>query len=201
MSDGTQVVVVNGTYSDVGAVLSGVPQGTVLGPLLFVIYINDMLDRFTSGALLFADDTKIFRQFCSKEDSHQLQNDLENLEEWTKTWLLRFNPDKCHVLTIGKLENICHTERYQIRNKELEHVFEEKDLGVYIDFDLNFEEHMASKIKKANQFVGLIRRSFSYLDGRSFVKLYTALARPHLEYAQCVWSPNLKRHQDNLERD
>ena len=59
---------------------------------------------------------------------------------------------------------------------------------------------MASKIKKANQIVGLIRRSFSYLDGRSFVKLYTALVRPHLEYAQCVWSPNLKRHQDNLER-
>ena len=55
-------------------------------------------------------------------------------------------------------------------------------------------------IKNANQIVGLIRRSFSYLDGRSFVKLYTALVRPHLEYAQCVWSPNLKRHQDNLER-
>ena len=118
MSDRTQVVVVNGTESHVGAVLSGVPQGTVLGPLLFVIYINDMLDRVTSGALLFADDTKIFRQICSKEDSHQLQNDLENLEEWTKTWLLRFNTDKCHVLTIGKLENICHTERHQIRNKE-----------------------------------------------------------------------------------
>ena len=98
MSDRTQVVVVNGTESDVGAVLSGVPQGTVLGTLLIVIYINDMVDRVTSGALLFADDTKVFRQICSKEDSHQLQNDAENLEEWTKTWLLRFNPEKKNLI-------------------------------------------------------------------------------------------------------
>ena len=71
---------------------------------------------------------------------------------------------------------------------------------MFVDADMNFEEHMASKVKKANQIVGLIRRSFTYLDGKSFVKLYTALVRPHLEYAQCVWSPHLKKHQDMLEK-
>ena len=200
LSNRTQIVSVNGTESDLGLVLSGVPQGTVLGPLLFVVYINDMLDTVSSDALLFADDTKIYRQVCSKEDALELQNDIKRLEEWTKRWLLRFNADKCHVLSIGKLENILHTQRYQIGGKELEHVFEEKDLGVLVDSDLNFEEHMASKIKKANQIVGLIRRSFTYLDAKSFVKLYTALVRPHLEYAQCVWSPRLKKHQNMLER-
>ena len=199
LSGRTQVVSVNGTESDVGSVLSGVPQGTVLGPLLFVIYINDMLDPISSNGLLFADDTKVFRQICSEEDALELQSDIDKLEAWTKIWLLRFNADKCHVLTLGKFENIRHTHRYKIGGKELEHVFEEKDLGVLVDADLSFEEHITTKVRKANQIMGLIRRSFTYLDGKSFVKLYTALVRPHLEYAQSVWSPHLKKFTDLLE--
>ena len=195
----TQVVAVNGAESNVGSVLSGVPQGTVLGPLLFVIYINDMLDSISSEGLLFADDTKVFHQICSKQDSLKLQSDIDKLEAWTKIWLLRFNADKCHVLTMGKFENILHTHRYKIGGKELEHVFEEKDLGVLVDSDLSFEEHITAKVKKANQITGLIRRSFTYLDGKSFVKLYTALVRPHLEYAQSVWSPQSKKLTDLIE--
>ena len=196
----TQVVIVNGTKSDIGAVSSGVPQGSVLGPLLFVIYINDMLDTITSEGLLFADDTKVYRPICSKEDALRLQSDIDAMKAWTDVWLLRFNADKCHVLTLGKLENILHTHRYKIGNKELEHVFEEKDLGVYVDADLSFEEHIATKVKKANQIMRLIRRSFTYLDKESFTKLYTALVRPHLEYAQSVWSPHLKKYQDLMEK-
>ena len=196
----TQVVLVNGTDSAIGAVSSGVPQGSVLGPLLFVIYINDMLDNITSGGLLFADDTKVYRQICSKEDSLKLQSDIDLMKAWTDRWLLRFNADKCHVLTLGRIENILHTHRYKINDKELEHVFEEKDLGVHVDADLSFEEHIATKIKKANQIMGLIRRTFTYLDKESFKKLYTALVRPHLEYAQAVWSPHLKKYQDLVER-
>ena len=199
LSGRTQVVSVNGTVSDVGSVLSGVPQGTVLGPLLFVIYINDMLDPITSDGLLFADDTKVFRQICSEENALQLQSDINKLEAWTKTWLLRFNADKCHVLTLGRFENIRHTHRYKIGGRELEHVFEEKDLGVHVDSDLSFEEHITTKVRKANQIMGLIRRSFTYLDEKSFVRLYTALVRPHLEYAQSVWSPHLKKFTNLIE--
>ena len=147
LNNRTQVVAVNGTESDIGSVLSGVPQGTVLGPILFVIYINDMLDSISSEGLLFADDTKVFRQICSEHDSLELQSDIDKLEAWTKIWLLRFNADKCHVLTMGKFENIRHTHRYRIGGKELEHVFEEKDLGVIVDADLSFEDHITAKVK------------------------------------------------------
>ena len=179
--------------------LSGIPQGTVLGPLLFVLYINDILDSVESEGLLFADDTKIYRAITSKEDAQSLQSDLNTLEEWSEEWLLRFHPDKCHVLTLGKFENIMHTERYKICNKELEHMFEEKDLSVIIDSELSFSEHIASKVRIANAIVGLIRRSFSFLDGTSFKKLYTAFVRPHLEYVQSVWSPHLRKHINMLE--
>ena len=83
-------------------------------------------------------------------------------------------------------------ELKQATHAILEHVFVEKDLGVHIDSNLSFEEHIAAKIKKANQIMGLIRKSFTYLDKKSFKRLYTALVRPHLEYAQSVWSPHLK---------
>ena len=144
---------------------------------------NDILDNVESEGLLFADDTKIYRAITSQEDAQSLQFDLNTLEEWSDEWLLRFHPDKCHVLTLGKFENIMHTERYKICNKELEHMFEEKDLGVIIDSELSFSEHIASKVRIANAIVGIIRRSFYFLDRTSFKKLYTAFVRPHLEYA------------------
>ena len=127
------------------SVLSGIPQGTVLGPLLFVVYINDILDNVESHGLLFADDTKIYRVITKKEDAKSLQDDLHELEKWSDKWLLKFHPDKCHVLTLGKYDNIKHTERYKIWNHELEHVFEEKDLGIIVDSELTFAEHISSK--------------------------------------------------------
>ena len=195
----TQIVKVNGAQSIPTNVLSGIPQGTVLGPLLFVIYINDILEEVDSDGLLFADDTKIFRAITSKEDALNLQSDLKNLEEWSSKWLMRFHPDKCHVLTLGKFENIRYTQRYMINNEELEHVFEEKDLGVIIDSELSFTEHISSKVRVANGIVGLIRRSFSYLDCNSFKKMYTAFVRPHLEYAQAVWAPHSQKYVNMLE--
>ena len=118
---------------------------------------------------------------------------------WKHKWLLKFNPEKCHVLTIGKFEHIRHTERYHLYGNELDHVFEEKDLGVHVDSELKFEDHMSNKINKANALVGLIRRSFSHLDGKMFKKLYPAFVRPHLEYAQAVWQPHLVKHKKIIE--
>ena len=103
------------------------------------------------------------------------------------------------MITLGKFENIMYTHRYNICEAEIEHVFEEKDLGVTIDFNLSFEEHIANKARIANAIVGLIRRSFTFLDVKSFSKLYTAFVRPHLEYGQSVWSPHLARNIDMLE--
>ena len=100
---------------------------------------------------------------------------------------------------MGKFENIVHTQRYTLYGDELDHVFEEKDLGVIIDMELTFEKHIATKVKKANGIMGLIRRSFSFLDGETFKKLYTSFVRPHLEYANPVWSPHLRKHIRLLE--
>ena len=195
-----QVVRVNGELSVPMPVISGIPQGSVLGPLLFVLYINDLPGVVKSNILLFADDTKIFKQVKSQDDALRLQQDIDALKHWSDKWLLRFNTGKCHVLTMGKFHNIQYTHRYSLNDKELEHVFEEKDLGVIIDMELSFEEHMASKIKKANGIMGLIRRTFSYLDPATFKTLYTTFVRPHLEYAQPVWSPHFRKHIKMLEK-
>ena len=101
---------------------------------------------------------------------------------------------------MGKFENIRHTARYKICNEEMEHVGSEKDLGVTFDENLRFEEHIANKVQIANAIVGQIRRSFTFLDGETFRRLYTALVRPHLEYAQAVWSPYLAKHINMIER-
>ena len=200
LKDRTQIVKVNGENSRSAPVISGIPQGSVLGPVLFLIYINDLPDLVTSDMFLFADDTKILREIRSKEDSLALQNDIDALEVWSQKWLLTFHPNKCHVLTIGKHKNIKHTHKYELYGKELEHVSQEKDLGVTIDSHLTFEEHINLKIKSASTMAGLIRRTFSFLDGKMFVKLFTALARPHLEYSQAVWAPHLVKHRDLIER-
>ena len=199
LNDRSQVVKVNGTESRSAAVLSGIPQGSVLGPLLFVLYINDLPENIDSSVYLFADDTKLLRQVASLHDASTLQNDVEELESWSRKWLIKFNKEKCHVLSLGKFENITHTQRYELDGEELEHVFEEKDLGIIIDASLNFEDHMTSKINKANAIMGLIRRTFSFLDVKLFKQLYTSFVRPHLEYGQAVWSPHLAKHINMIE--
>ena len=199
LKDRTQIVRVNGESSRTGAVISGIPQGTVLGPLLFVIYINDILDNVNSDGLLFADDAKIFRAISCKEDSLRLQDDITKLEEWSDLWLLKFHPDKCHLLTLGKLENIMYCHRYKVGGEEIEHTFEEKDLGVVVDSELAFSEHITEKVKKANSIVGIIRRSFSSLQKDTFVKLYSAFVRPHLEYGQVIWSPHMRKYVKLIE--
>ena len=106
LSQRTQVVKANVEESGVGQVQSGIPQGSVLRPIWFVIYINDILEITKSDGLLFADDTKIFKHIMSREDALALQACIDVLEKWSNTWLLKFNPDKCHVLILGKFENI-----------------------------------------------------------------------------------------------
>ena len=133
LSNRRQQILVTGCKSEIFEVISGVPQGSILGPLLFIIYINSMIDKTGSLDLfLYADDLKIYNEInteiTSREDALILQSDLSLLEQWSKHWLLNFHPDKCHVLTLGKFDNIRHTHRNHIN--ELEHVINEKDLGI-----------------------------------------------------------------------
>ena len=194
LKDRTQVVIINGEKSDIATVISGIPQGTVLGPLLFIIYINDLLDDIESIGFLFADDTKLLREITKKIDALSLQDDIMKLEKWSNDWLLKFNPKKCHVLTLGKFENTMYTHRYKVYEKEIEHVDIEKDLGVFMDSELSFHDHITKKVNKANSLVGIIRRCFSFIDIDTFKKLYSSFVRPHLEYGQELWLLYLRKY-------
>ena len=130
LSNRVQQVGVNGERSEWHNVTSGIPQGSVLVPLLFVIFINDLPETVNSDAYLFADDTKIFKIIKSSDDSTILQEDLTKLEEWSDTWLLRFHSDKCKNMHIGKKND---DNSYSLHRKLLEKVIEEKDIGVVID--------------------------------------------------------------------
>ena len=195
-----QYVSVNGVSSKVESVLSGVPQGTVLGPILFVMYINDLLDGIKSDGVLYADDTKIFSTIMGKKEAMELQSDIENLERWAEDWLMNFHPGKCHVLTLGRFEDIKYAHQYKVNNQDIEHVELEKDLGILIDEELKFEEHICTKVRIANTLVGRIRRAFTFLDGQAMKTLFTSLVRPHLECGQAIWSPFLMKHIDMIER-
>ena len=128
----------------------------------------------------------------SREDA--LQWDIHKLEEWSEIWLLRFNTGKCHVLKLGKTEDIMYTHNYKLYGSNLKHVFEKKDLGVTIDSELKFEEHISNKVNKANSIAGLIRRSFAHLDGPLLKRLYTTFVS-----AQATWSLSSQKFIDMLE--
>ena len=103
--------------------------------------------------------------------------------------MLAFHPDKCKVLTLGRHEDIQYAHEYTLFGQKLEHIFEEKDIGVIIDSELSFESHISAKVKKANQMMGLIRRVFTFMGKEMFIRLYTAFVRSHLEFSQVVWAP------------
>ena len=193
-----QRVVVNGVASDWRDVISGVPQGSVLGPLLFVIYINDLPSCMENGSqiYLYADDTKILKAIEEENGCCRLQRDLNNMKKWTEKWLLSLHPDKSRYMRIGRTE--VREGAYQLCNV-IERSSAEKDIGVIIEDKLKFSEHLAEKINKANEVVGIIRRTFIGLDAEMFKQLYTALVRPHSEYAYQVWNPYLIKDIEAVE--
>ena len=178
LNDRKQKVTVNGAESKNHKVTSGIPQGSVLEPILFVIYINDMPECVDSTATtctyLFADDTKIFREIKSPNDEEKLQNDLDKLQKWSDTWLLKFLPNKCKVLTVsdrkmaekeGKNYHLYDNEGKEVK---LEQPDGEKGIGLLVDETISFSTHIQNQINKANSIMGLIRRTYTYLDEQSF---------------------------------
>ena len=143
-----QRVVIRGTYSSWSQVTSGVPQGTVLGPILFLIYVNDIPNVVTCTIKLFADDTKIYRELNNVDDAFALQSDLDSLENWTKSWQVTFNCDKCEVMRIThKQDKSIH--HYYLSNTELTYVDSYKDLGVNMSRDLSWSNHVGVIVSKA----------------------------------------------------
>lgn len=196
-----QQVCIGNVTSSWKPVTSGIPQGSVLGPVLFICYVNDMPLNIHSNIKIFADDTKLFSKIDSKSDSENLQQDLTNLEAWTNIWQLRFNATKCKVMHIGnKNQHYTYHMTENGETVELEPTKCEKDLGVYVDDQLDFSQHVQTTANKANKILGIIRRTFHYLDKHMLVTLFKSLVRPHLEYGNVAWSPFYKKDVLTLEK-
>ena len=192
-----QRVIVGGNRSGWTPVPSGVPQGSVLAPLLFAIYVNDLPDSLQCGIKIFADDTKLYRSVSHLSDSNALQEDLNAAVSWADEWQLRFNADKCKVLHIGRANQ---SQEYCMKGAQLEAVAAEKDLGIYVDSDLKFRRQAAAAVSKASQVLAIVSRSFQLIDRTTLPLLFKSLVRPHLEYGNIVWGPFNRADQKLVER-
>ena len=195
LTDRQQEVVLEGVHSKATEVTSGVPQGTVLGPLLFLVYINDMPEKISSATRIFADDLLVYRIIRSKAI---LQEDLDKLQKWERDWLMQFNRDKCEVLRITNKKNpLMH--KYYIHGTQLETVKDAKYLGVTISSDLSWNKHVDNIAKKATSSLNFLNRNFSVCPAAVKDKRYKSLVRPIMEYASCVWGPHTQRNVNKLE--
>lgn len=194
LTDRTFFVKVGTAVSDSRNVLSGVPQGSVLGPLLFIAYTSDLRHFIKSSYSLYADDTKIY---CNPLTDHaQLQEDLDLIQEWSESWLLPLNFDKCVVLHLGKQNPRLG---YNINGEQLLSSDSHDDLGVIITHNLSWSNHIARQVKKANTKVYLLNKAFVHLNPTTLSKLYKTYIRPVLEFANSVWFPTLMRDSNILE--
>lgn len=197
-------MIVNGQGFSTAKVTSGIPQGSVLGPILFLIFINDLPEVIHASVKLFADDAKVYQVVTTREDIEHFQESIDNAVNWSITWQMFYNTKKCKHLHVGNHDlNQEYTMETGQESTTIKKVDSEKDLGVIMDKSLKFTEHIDNKVKLANRNLGLIFRTFTFLDKEIFLNLYKSLVRPHLEYAATVWSPIYKKDRiavENVQR-
>ena len=195
----TQTVVLDGESSEEVKVTSGVPQGSVLGPLLFLLYINDLPENIQSQVRLFADDTAVYLTVTNMQDSQVLQSDLESLQHWERTWDMEFNPGKCQVIQITRSKSPVKS-RYFMHNQELESVDAAKYLGVTISKDLSWNSHISNITSTAYKTLGFVKRNVVTKNKDIKTMAYNSLVRPQVEYASAVWSPYTKENINKIEK-
>ena len=191
-----QVVKVNGETSKTELVISGVPQGTVLGPVLFVIMLNDIISEnsFDSTLKSFADDTRILRPISSFHDSQLLQHDLESVYKWATENNMKFNDDKFQLIKYGKDEHLknatCYTGPEKKKIERVEHI---KDLGIILSSDASFHDHIEKIVSSCKQLIGYMLRTFKTRDEITMLTLWKQLILPRIEYCSQLWYPTQKK--------
>ena len=189
-------VVIEGETSSKVPVESGVPQGTVLGPLLFLCHINDLPLSVTSKVRLFADDCLLYRTITSQQDHIALQKDLSELERWANKWGMRFNAKKCYIMSI----NCKSTHYYTLCDHILKQVEENPYLGLTLTESLKWSSHITKITKKATTTLNFLRRNLKNFPQECRKTAYISLVRSILDYGSIVWDPYLKQDIEKLER-
>jgi hypothetical protein len=194
-----QRAVLGGEYSSWIDVLSGVPQGSVLGPLLFLIFINDIDEAAAAVDILrkFADDTKLGNTIRSEDDHRQLQEALNNLTAWSEKWGMEFNIKKCKVVHFGRSNR---KYEYMMQGEKLAETDVERDIGVEVQQNLKPSKQCAKAATTARLVLSQITRAFHYRDKYTFTKLYKTYVRPHLEFSTPAWSPWTQSDINTLEK-
>ena len=202
-----QQVVIGGQTSSKLPVHSGVPQGSILGPLLFVLFINDMFACISgeTDIALYADDTKIWRRITMFSDHHILQNDINNLFVWSVNNKMVFHPNKCKALSISKFRNEFdkfpfNVFIYEINGTCIDYVNSQRDLGVELNNNLNWGSHHSMLVLQASSRLGLLRRTCHFnADVRQKRAFYLAIVRSLFEHCSPVWSPQYVSHLSKFE--
>jgi len=170
-----QRVVIGEATSDWMEVLSGIPQGSVLGPLLFLIYINDLPDVIKGFVKLFADDTKLYGPMRGPSDRDVMNSNIQSMYDWSCDWQLGFNFKKCKRIHMGHSNP--HNS-YTIDTVTIEESDCERDLGIMVDHKLSFDQHISTIVNKANRLLGQIKRSFVSRNKKVLMPIYKNIIRP-----------------------
>lgn len=195
-----QTVIINGYHSDQRLVSSGVIQGSILGPLQYILFVNDIAKCFHNcRILMFADDLKIFKTINNIDDCQEIQDDLDRFHQYCTINKLHLAPNKCQQISFTRKRNKLE-HAYNIGGQNLERVASIRDLGVQLDDKLIFDQHITNICKKAYQMLGFILRiSKSFRQANTLLVLYKTLVRSQLEYASVIWNPLYKIYSEKIE--
>ena len=182
---------VNGVASSYLNFTSGVPQGSILGPLLFLIYVNDLSDAANHSIVpMFADDSKCYREITKLQDRKLLQNDLDSLQLWSNTWDFNFNTQKCSVMHFSRKKCLVTFHEYYLNQQRIRSTVSQCDLGILVSDDLKWSSHINNLLSKGNRKLGFLRRNcFHLADVNARWLLYLSLVRSNLSHGSEVWAP------------
>jgi hypothetical protein len=195
-----QRVVLDGDVSSQMPVVSGVPQGSVLGPLLFLVIINDLPASVSSKTRLFADDCILYRTIENHQDCVTLQMDLNNLALWGSTWGMQYHPQKCNSLNVTR-PHTPHAFNYALKGHVLESVNTAKYLGITLSSNMSWDTHINNITAKTNKILSVLRRNLQIKQEvtKSLAYNNPCMVRSNLEYCSSIWAPHTKQHIDKIK--
>ena len=203
LNERKQPVVLDGQFSTWKHISAGVPQGSILGPLLFLIYINDLTEGLSTNAKLFADDTSLFSVIHDIQTSaNNLNKDLERISNWATQWKMNFNPDTTkqaqEVIFSRKVKKTVHPPLL-FNNASVTRTSSQKHLGIILDNQLKFDDHIKMVFRKISKTIGLLRKLHNFLPRAALITIYKAFIRPHLDYGDILYDQAYMSFHQKLE--